>query len=333
MNKWVRWNRWVVGGLVASAISVVGFNLLLDPYSVFRTAEWMRQGYNVNERFRKIEYLRHHIGKHDSFIIGASTMGLFPVDEAQRLRPGRHWYNLSFLAGTPPEALRALKFLHAQGAPIAEVMMGIDIFAFRKLGDSTEMWKREHPLVVGDSWTHWYKANLFASSFVFGVERVVHNLNPAPRLYFDIEGTGRYHLPRWDKEIARDPAAFIQKQIYERNKNGGKEIQRSGIVLIQERFDELAELKSWLDANGIRNHFWINPMHWKNIATITPEALTTFRRMIKQSVGDIPDYSLRTDFTQADNRFYEWQHFLPSTANLIVKEILGSQQDNLVASR
>lgn len=322
MNSWVQWNRKVKIGLAAAAFVVVGFNVLIDPYSVLKTAEWMRQGYNLNERFRKIEYLRNNIGKYDSFILGASTMGLFPVDVPEKLKPGSNWYNLSFLAGTPPEMLRALKFLKSNGQPIKEVMFGIDVFAFRKVENSREMWKREHPLISGESWAHWYKTQIFASSFTFGVERLLHNSHDVPRLYFDVDGTGRYFLPRWDAAITKDEAKFIQEQIYERNKNGGKEIQRSGIVLIKERFDELRELKQWLDDNGVASHFWINPMHRKSIETIEPDSLNSFRQQVTNAIGNIPDFSLRRDFTDDDRKFYEWQHFRPTTANLISTEIL-----------
>lgn len=326
MKEWHRWNRRVAAGLIGAAAAVAGFNLVLDPYSVFKSAEWLRQGYNLNERFRKIEHLRENIGKHDSFILGASTMGLFPIEEAQSMRPGSSWYNLAFLAGTPPEALRALQFLKSSGEPIKEVMFGIDIFAFRKLTGSNEMWKREHPLVSGESWLSWYKSHVFASSFLFGVERVLHNLNPAPRLHFDVNGTGRYFLPRWDNAIKADEAKFIKEQIYERNKNGGKEIQKSRIVLVQERFDELGQLKAWLDQNGVKSHFWINPMHWKNLETIEPSSLEAFRRKVRKAVGEVPDYSTRTDITGDDRKFYEWQHFRPSTAALITHEVLGQRE-------
>ncbi len=322
MKSWSVWNRGVGIGLVAAAASVAIFNVVLDPYSVLRTGDWLRQGYNLNERFRKVEHLRENIGKHDSFILGASTMGLFPIDVPTSMRPGSNWYNLSFLAGTPPEALHALKYLKSQGQPIKEVMYGIDIFAFRKAEASKEMWKREHPLVTGESWANWYKVHLFASSFSFGVERVLHNTHENPRLFFDVDGTGRYYLPRWDKAIETDEAKFIKEQIYDKNKNAGKEIQKSGIVLIQERFNELRDLKSWLDDNGIVSHFWINPMHWKNLQTIEPDSLDAFRRSITTAIGGVPDYTARQDITGDDRKFYEWQHFRPSTANQIAREVL-----------
>jgi hypothetical protein len=332
MKTWHSWNRWVIGGLVASGLAVVAFNVVLDPYSVLGTAKWLRQGYNVNERYGKIEYLRHNVGKYNAFIVGASTMGLFDPAEADRITPGRRWYNLSFLAGTPPEVLRALRFLEAQGQPITEVAYGIDIFAFRKVQKSSDAWKREHPLVTGESWATWWSNHLFASSFMEGMERITHNLNTHPRLFFDIEGTGRYYLVNWDREIEKDHQAFIDRQIYKKGNGEQKQIKPTGVVLVRERFDELAELAQWLRENGIKAHFWINPMHWKNQATIDPLSMGQFRTAVREAVGEVTDFSVRADICHNDRLFYEWQHFRPVLASQIMQEVLEDQDARGVAT-
>lgn len=323
--KWSTWNKVALGGIAAAALSVIAFNVVLDPWSTLKTAEWMRQGYNLNERFRKVEFLRHNIGKFDSFILGSSTMGLWPVEPAAQSRPEGRWYNLAFLAGTPPDALRALKYLHSQGQPIKEVVYGIDIFAFRKAERSREMWKREHPLVAETGWWDWYRSHLFASSFLFGLDRIAHEMKQEPRMFFDVDGTGRYYLLDWDRQIAQDETSFIKKQIYAPLEKRG-ELQSNNLVLIQERFDELADLKRWLDEQGVVSHFFINPMHWATIASIQPASLAEFRSKVREAVGEVPDYSLREDFIRDDRKFYEVKHYRPSTAALMASEILGAGQ-------
>ena len=325
MTSWKRWNLALAIGLVVAGASVPAFNLILDPYSVLGTADWMRQGYNVNERFRKVEHLRTHPGEHDSYILGSSIMGLFPPEVAQEVHPDGHWYNLAFLAGTPPEALRALKFLKAQGQPIKEVMFGIDMFAFRKLeGTGSEPWKREHPMVTGESWAKWRTSQVLASTFMDGLEKVGHNFNKQPRLSFDVDGTGRYFLLNWDREIATDHAAFIARQITGKHNGDGSAPKRSTVAFIQERFDELGELKQWLDDNGVKSHFWVNPMHRKNMATLSEASIEDFRQRVTAAVGEVRDYSKRADFCDNDELFYEWKHFRPVAAAQIMREVLAA---------
>ena len=326
MKSWASWNRKLVAGMVLAGATVPLFNLSLDPYSVLGTAEWMRQGYNVNERFRKVEHLRTHPTLHDSFIMGSSIMGLFPPEVAHELRPDGSWYNLAYLAGTPPEALRTLKFLKSQGIQVRNVLFGVDMFAFRKLeGTGSEPWKQEHPMVTGETWTKWRASQLLASTFLDGLEKVGHNLNQFPRLSFDVEGSGRYFLHNWDREISRDHKAFIARQIT--NKHGGQDSnpKRSSVAFIQARFDELGELKRWLDLNGIESHFWINPMHRANMATLTEASIDEFRRGVFKAVGAIPDYTRRLDICNRDDFFYEWKHMLPSTTAIVMKEILSAK--------
>ncbi|TXG99986.1 MAG: hypothetical protein E6R08_00705 [Nevskiaceae bacterium] len=324
MNSWGKWSTCVAVGAMAAALSVAAFNVVIDPYSVLKTNEGMRPGYNPNERFRKIEFLKGHVGQFDSFVLGASTMGLFPNESLNSMRPEGRWYNMSFLAGTPPEALRALKYLKAKGMPIHEVVYGLDMFAFRKLGAHSELWRREHPEITGESNYSWMKRHIFASTLMDGTERLTHNwLNSKPKLVFDFDGTGRYYLARWDREIEQDHKAFIQRQIYDKFNLGDKKPKPAGVALVQERFDELAELKKWLDENRIVSHFWINPIHWKNLATVDERTLAEFRSGVKRAIGDVPDYTLRKDVYSRDDLFYEWQHFRPQAASLILREVLS----------
>lgn len=324
MKSWAEWSAWVAGGALCATLSVAAFNLVIDPYSVLKTNEGMRTGYNPNERFRKIEYLKQHIGQYDSFVIGASTMGLFPNEGLAEVRPDGRWYNLSFLAGTPPEALRALQYLKAKGMPIREVVYGLDMFAFRKLGAHRELWRQEHPDITGESQYSWWKRHVFASTLLDGTERLTHNwLNAQPKLVFDFDRTGRYYLARWDREIAKDHQGFIKRQIYDKFNLGDKKPKPAGVALVPERFAELAELKRWLDENGVASHFWINPIHWKNLATVDEKTLFEFRSGIRSAIGEVPDYTARPDVFRRDDLFYEWQHFRPEAATLILKEVMS----------
>lgn len=326
MKSWAKWSAVVAAGAVGAALSVAGFNLVVDPYSVFKTNEGMRPGYNPNERYRKIEFLKNHIGQYDSFVLGASTMGLMPMEGLQEFRPQGRWYNLSFLAGTPPEALRAVQYLKSKGMPIKEVVFGIDMFAFRKIEAHRQLWRQEHPDITGESRYSWWKRNLFGSTLIDGTERLTHNwLHDQPKLIFDFDGTGRYYLARWDREIEKDQKAFIQKQIYEKFNLGDKKPKPAGIALVKERFEELAQLKEWLDANGVKAHFWINPIHWKNLATVDDATMAEFRKGVREAVGDVPDYTLREDIVREDTLFYEWNHFRPVAGHKILSEVLGKQ--------
>lgn len=333
VKSWAKWSAVVAAGAVAATLSVAAFNLVVDPYSVFMTNEGMRPGYNPNERYRKVEHLKARIGQYDSFVLGASTMGLLPMESLRELRPEGRWYNLSFLAGTPPEAMRAVQYLKSQGMPIKEVVFGIDMFAFRKIEAHRELWRQEHPDISGESRYSWWKRNLFGSTLLDGTERLTHNwLHDEPKLIFDFDGTGRYYLARWDREIEKDHQGFIKKQILDKYNLGDKKPKPAGVALVKERFEELAQLKKWLDANGVKAHFWINPIHWKNLATVDDQTMTEFRRGVREAVGEVPDYTLRADITRDDTLFYELNHFRPVAGAKILSEVLGKGESGALTN-
>lgn len=330
----------MVGVVLLSASAVPGLNFAIDPYSVFGTDNHLRQGSSVNERFGKIEYLTQNPKKYDSFIIGSSTMGLFDPKVAQEMRPDGRWYNLAFLAGTPPEALRALQALKRNGVEVREVAMGLDIFAFRKLEKSQRNSQREHPLATGQSEYGWLSSNLFASSAVDMLDRVQNSLEPQARITFDIAGTGRYYLNQWDREIAADHAQFIQKQLYGRTTTATD----VGVTLVEQRFDELRELAAWLKDNGVAAHFWINPVHHQALRMMDAETMRLFRQKIggvlggvvggvidrpvgmpiAGALGKIADYSARSELCEDDTLFYDHNHFRPVVARQIMGEVLGA---------
>lgn len=327
-TTWSKWNKLTAGCLLGCGLLVPAFNATLDPFSVLGTADWMRQGYNVNERYGKVEHLLKNQGRYDSFIMGSSIMGLFPPEAAAEVRPDGSWYNLSYLAGTPPEALRTLKFLKASGQPVRNVMMGVDMFAFRKLdGEAKAPWKEEHPLIVGENPLHWKAKQLVASTFLEGVEKVGHAMNERPRIFFDIEGTGQYRLLNWEREIAEDHEAFMERQIRKKHAKGAQTPKQSDVVMVQERFDELAEMKRWLVENGIEHHIWINPMHRANMATLSQASIREFRARVSEALqGDVIDYTARDAFSNDDRLWLEWKHVRESTGGTVLQEVLSGHE-------
>jgi peptidoglycan/xylan/chitin deacetylase (PgdA/CDA1 family) len=69
-----KWIAIYIGGLFLAAAIVVGYNVIVDPFGVFRDKEIKSDSYNMvnNPRITKIAYLDEHYKKYDSYIIGGS---------------------------------------------------------------------------------------------------------------------------------------------------------------------------------------------------------------------------------------------------------------------
>ena len=309
------WNVFVACAFLLGGLAVVMFNYFVDPFEVFGH-HYLRSGYAVNERFRKVEHLLHDNVSYDSYILGSSVMGVFDPSVASRLS-GHSFYNLSFLAGTPQEAFDALRALKRNGKPIKEVLIGIDFFTFyERPPKSGAPAYRPHPAVSGESWPSFYGSYLFASGAWQGLTRIAHHLQPDPSLYFDVDGTGMYHLYEYDRMIASDYPRHIQEHFPPNAWNG------VDIHWIDQRFTEFAELCKWLDDNQIEARLFIHPFYRDTLSTISDASYLEFKTRLLKIRPDIVDFSVARDITQDTHWYYDKRHYLSRVADMIMAIVL-----------
>ena len=309
------WNYWVAAAFLIGGLFVVAFNYFVDPYEVFEH-RYLRSGYAVNERFRKIDHLLNDDVPYDAYILGSSVMGVFDPRQASRLS-GRSFYNLSFLAGTPRDALDALRVLKQHSKPIKELLIGIDFFTFyeRSQQNSSPSY-RPHPAVSGETWVSFYGSYLFAPGLWQGLTRVAHHWQSLPSLYFDVDGTGMYHLYEYDRLIAADYSRRLREHFSDNAWTG------LDIHWLEERFTEFAELCQWLDENHIQAKFFIHPFYRDTRATISDQSFLEFKAHLLKIRPDIVDFSVARDVTQNPYWYYDKRHYRAQVAEMIMASIL-----------
>lgn len=312
------WNALAVGMLALAGFVVPAFNLVLDPYGVFGVS-WPRSSHAMNERFLKMEHLLAHKDRHNAFILGSSVMGSFDPQVADSRAPGRRFYNLSFMAGTPQEALQALQALKRAGVHIDEVLMGLDVFAFRESDAVDRPDRRLHPSVQDQSRLTWLSSYLFAASFADGLTRITQNLG-AERIRFDIGGNGRYVLVAQEVELARDPEAYARQHL-EMNKAGA---QPTRIQWVESRFTEFSQLVSWLQAERVQARFFIHPVNNRVLAAYSPASLSEFRRRLVEIAGPMPDF-MGDPVAGADEFYLDLKHYSPVLATRVMAQVLGDK--------
>lgn len=318
LNK--TWNRLIIGAFVIGGITVVSFNYFIDPYEVFKH-QYLRSGYAVNERFRKIDHLLNDKTSHDAYLMGSSVMGLYDPAHASQLS-GLNYYNLSFLAGTPNDAFAALRSLKEAGHPIKEIVYGIDFFTFYEHPKENVPALRAHPLVSGESCSSFYSTYLFSSSVWQGTTRIAHHFQDQPSIYFDVDGSGMFHLYDYDRRINADHPRFIH-ETFTANQWGNVNVD-----WVDSRFDEFAEFSRWLDANGIRARFFIHPFYRDTLNTISVNSYAEFEARVRKIRPDVVDFSDMSTITSNPIWYYDKRHYRPVVANRIM-DILFSETKNV----
>ena len=146
---------------------------------------------------------------------------------------------------------------------------------------------------------------LFASSLSDGVNRLVTAISGKASVRYDIGGTGRYYLERYDQEIEIDHGAFICKQF----PINAKPVKAP--PWIESRFENFRELARWLKDERIDATFYLNPLHPYLANAYGAERLAEFKQKISELTGlvSIQDCTNLLIGEDANRRFYDYKHF------------------------
>lgn len=332
-----------------AAWSLPAWNVIVNPYQIFNTNYSIGKRYTsstTNERYLKVEYLLREakvrypdsaeaiVSKinsdnlaqrkeqqgagHDAFIVGSSIMGIVDPGLLNKRFPDRDFYNLAFLAAKPDEILATLKALKGKGVPIKTVVYGLEPIAFTD-NKSYGPAYRLHPKAGGETKQRVIFEYLFASSLTDGFGRVVNEVKGRHSVRYDIEGTGRYFLDRYDQEIKNDHEAFMLKQFPSNVQSATAQ------PWIKSRFDEFEELVKWLSVEKVDAHYYLNPLHPHVLKAYGADRLDEFRKKIVELTGQVNlsdcTHLLSTD---ADQRFYDYKHFRDVMSETVLNCALAS---------
>jgi hypothetical protein len=315
---WRRWNVLTVSLLAIASTIVPLWNYVLDPFGVFQTHLLSRDSYNINERYRKLDYL---LSTHspDSFILGNSAMDIIDPRKANSLCQGASWYNLSVLSGNAGDALQMLRALKQRGKKIRRFLYGVDVLAFVESPGHDGGFLRYHPAIDGSSYYRFFADYLFAPSFMEGEGHIEHALRSAPVIAYDIDTTGMLRLPGPDREIHDDPRA------YHVHKFAPSRSVRTDIDFVTARWEELVQLRDWAKANNVTAYWVIPPIHHDIRDGMTSRSWDTFHKRVRQILGDIPDWSVKRSITERDeSMYYDPRHFRPTVGTAMLADVLAN---------
>lgn len=311
--RWVSWNKGIATATLALLVCLVSGNLLIDPFEVFGLMQ-LTSTEASNERFNKMEYLlKNRAFEHyDSYIVGSSRMEVFDPRIANELRPTQRFYNLSVMGGSHVDAQEMLSTLKANGAPIREILYGIDLFPFWGQEKNTLNLK-PHPTISGESWGKFYLQYAIAPSWSPIVKKIAAQFRPTPSVRFDFQNTGRYWLPKYDEEIAKDAIAF-EARMFPKVLDVKAEINWKA-----ERFIQLGAFLSWAAHNKINVTLFVHPYNKSEVAYLSDTTYLEFFERLTQVTTSAVDFSNVLDITTRNSLFYDRKHYRPIVAEWLLR--------------
>lgn len=326
---------WKAGLLISGLVawSLPAWNVIVNPYGIFKTKYSMGSRYTsstTNERYLKTEHLLNLHNKSnpdsasaivsainagnrtgaketyeefDGLIVGSSIMGIVDPSIFNEYFPDRRFYNLAFLAAKPDEILETLKSLKREGVPVKSVVYGLEPIAFtdsKSYGPAYHL----HPNASGQKKERVVFDYLFASSLYEGFSRLTNVMNGSYSVRYDIEGTGRYFLERYDQEIQLNHAAFVRQQFPIEAKTV------SAPPWIESRFNDFGALIRWLQDQKVEYTIYLNPLHPFVVSAYGESRLSEFKEKINNLAGDkVNDCTKILMGEGVNRRFYDYKHF------------------------
>lgn len=317
IGNFERFYKLQIYALVVVALTLPVWNAVVNPYQVFHCSWLPDQTFtapSTNERYLKVAHLLSPGPRHDSLVIGSSIMGLIDPALLQSYFPGHDFYNFSFLAAQPAEILASLKALHKGGLPIRRIVYGIEPIAFTdtaSYGPAHVL----HPLASGNSDLNVFKEFLFAPSLGDGFTQLISSLSAIPAVRYDINGSGRYFLDRYEAEYKANPIAYRTEHFPANAK------PKAAPPWITQRFADFAALLAWLRQEHIELSLYLNPLHPQVIAAYGDERLAWFKTRIMALAGlqTLPDCTRLFNLVTASLDFYDFRHFKPEHSPAVLQ--------------
>lgn len=310
---WKKWGRRLVALLLAFLALIATFNIIVDPYEVFQLVTIPAHSLDPNERYRKVEHLIAKKSNINAFLMGTSTMGnARPEDARNACGENLNFYNLSFFAGNPQEALASLKALQKNGVVPEKVVYGIDYFQFHDhTAAGASRWL--HPEANGQNKMLFFWKYLFLFSFKESVGKIETWERKVPFIQFDFENTGAYSLPFYDEWLASDEGGYFLEKL------PSQPLPLAQHAWDPRQFFALQEMGLWGRGNNVDMRFVLMPVYPLHRTNYSDQEKEWFERKLRDIVDTtVPDSNESVESSQK-HAYYDGKHFRQALSQKVLK--------------
>jgi hypothetical protein len=307
-KAWRRWSRAVLTTVLLIAISIVGMNVLIDPYEVYRWIPY-RNGFTPNEWDNKLAHLRTHPNQAQILLLGSSRMGLYDPRWFSSDPDKQDAYNLSKLAARPSDIVPLLEALARHELIPREIWFGIDLYPFLESPAPRGPAHYTPPFITGKSEGHFLSRYLFQPAFIPAFMRIKQSLSATPELVFDY-AYGFYRAPGLVHKRNANPQVFDKK-----------EFGKTGISLVNtpfntEEIEALRAIAAWSRTHQVPIHAFIHPHHPLIQEQAGKAHLKELDGLVQQYFGPAPNLMHYLD-RRGNSVFLDKKHYTPDIAKEI----------------
>ena len=311
--------RWVLSWLAlvfAAMASNAAVNYVVDPFGIFRSSFFPYQ-FQINERYLKIEHLKAHHQRYDTYLFGSSRIGTMQPDVVQKYLPGSSVYNFTLASGNIYEYLLHLEYFLNQGFTVKNLLIQIDIENMARYGahDSDNL-RRLHPDVTGES-EYLYLAHYLVEFFPKNIRRKIrNNLERHDYLEYDLEDGGAWTRREKEERMREDCCRYVANEASFHVKRE-RRIRASDL---EETVAAVKRIRKLCRDNGINLYLFTMAQNAHTMDTFKVDAYLAFLGALAKT-GSYFDFSGYNSVTTNDCNYYEWSHYRPKVARWIAARI------------
>ena len=317
--KSTKWIKIFFGLSLFVVLFVGGVNYIVDPFNIFHT-KFLKEQFQMNERFMKIEYLEENKNKYNSYMFGSSRIGTTPPNIIDKYFENAKFYNFTVSSANLYDYLMHLKYFIKSEYPIKNLYLQIDIDNISSYSRSESDYLRKlHPFVLEENLEKYYLSYL-TGFFPFNVKgKIALNLKMDDITEYFIE-TGIWTRPIKEKKIQENPEKFIKEEI-------SFNVQNERIIKNTQFENNSKALKEIVDLcleNNINLIIFTTPHNKNMMDTFIVEDYLKFLKMIS-IYTDFYDFTGYNTVTTENINYYESSHYRENVGRLIAAKIFNDK--------
>jgi len=311
-----RFPRLLGVSVLCVVLSLPALNLLVDPTEIFGSG-LLPHRFQVNDRYRKFEYLLTECGDCTGFLLGSSRMGYTdPALFDGLLRSGRT-YNMNISSANAWDYLEFARFLESKGRHAELLVVQLDLT--EEFGDRGRY--QHHPAVSGESRFRFFFENLFSLQYRSLLGKVWYNLAGRDSSGFDW-ATGRRSREDADRALAADAGAYVRDEPDFHVPADSRRPDPAEVALAVDRTVEaIRELKAHRDRTGTRLIVLVTPHNQHYLDRYRYQELEQLLRGLA-TVTPFWNFAAYSSVTTDDRNFYETSHYRPYVGEWVARRIV-----------
>ena len=293
-------------------------NYTIDPFNIFHT-KLLKNQFQINERFTKIEYLEENKDKFNGYLLGSSRIGTTLPKEIEQYIPHSKFYNMTLSSATIYDYLVVVKYFIKNNYPLETLYLQLDIDHMSFYGnDENNYFSKFHPYTKDESLALFYLKYLVAFSPLNLKGKIMQNIQPKNLSDYNIT-SGVWTNVVKEEAITEDCQTYI-------NNTEEFNLDYRRVLKYTTKKQSMRDLQEIVDLSkqhNIKLYLFTTPHNHNLMDTFQLDDYFAYLKDMV-AISDFYDFSGYNSITNNDCNYYDISHYRPIIGRLIAARLFNN---------